>query len=63
MTPADEYRNLAADSRAGADKEERPHIRAQWDHLAHCYERLADQAERNHRTARTHEPILHSSDA
>jgi hypothetical protein len=33
---------------------------AEWNYLADCYERLAEQADRNERTEITHEPILHN---
>jgi hypothetical protein len=60
MTPADEYRNLAAKLHARAGKEESALIRAEWNYLAGSYERLAEQAEKNHRTDTTDEPILRS---
>ena len=59
MTPADEYRRLAANLHTRASKEATdPLERAEWDHLARCYELLAEQAEKNHRIDRTFEPIL-----
>ncbi len=61
MTPADEYRHLAAALHARATKELTPFRKAEWNQLARCYERLAEQAEKNHRTDRTYEPILRAS--
>lgn len=58
MTPAEEYRNLAANLHARASKEASPLTKVEWDYLAHCYELLAEQAEKSRRTDRTYEPIL-----
>jgi hypothetical protein len=58
MTPADEYRNLAAKLHARASSEESVLVRAEWNYLADSYERLAEQAEKNHRSDTTYEPIL-----
>jgi hypothetical protein len=58
MTPAEQYRTLAAQLRARAQKEESRQIRAEWEHLARCYVRLAEQADRNGQTDVTYEPIL-----
>ncbi len=59
MTLADEYRHLAADLRARASKEASPFMKTEWNYLAYCYDRLAEQAEKNHRTNRAYEPLLH----
>ena len=59
MTPAEEYRNLAANLHARASKEDSLFVKVEWDHLAHCYELLAEQAEKDRRTDRAYEPILH----
>ncbi len=61
MTPADEYRILAANLYARARNEKSQFVSAEWIQLAHCYELLAEQAEKNRRTDRTYEPILHAS--
>ncbi len=61
MTPGDEYRILAANLRARASYEKSPTATAEWNHLALCYERLAEQADKNRRTNRTYEPILRAS--
>ncbi len=61
MTPATEYRSLAADLLARARKEKNLLVRAEWVQLARCYELLAEQAEKNSRTERTYEPILRAS--
>ena len=47
MTPADSYRARASELRARAIKEANPTLAAQWDHLARCYIRLAEQADQN----------------
>jgi hypothetical protein len=50
MTTADQYRALAAQMRSHASHETNPILRAEWDNLARCYLRLAEQADRNSRT-------------
>lgn len=47
MTPVDQYRTLAARFRAHARTTASPRLAAEWEHLARCYVRLAEQAERN----------------
>lgn len=47
MTPAQEYRSLAANLHDRASNEESPFVRAESIHLAHCYELMAEQAEKN----------------
>jgi hypothetical protein len=61
VSPASEYRSLAAALRARAHSEESSELKAEWDRLADCYERLAEQADRNARTDTTYEPILRAS--
>ena len=58
MTPATHYRTLAAQLRARAKAESNRQLRTEWDHLAQCYVRLADQADRNSRTDVSYEPML-----
>jgi hypothetical protein len=58
MTPGAQYRKLAAQLRAKARTEGSSSLKAEWEHLARCYVRLVDQAERNSRTDVTYEPIL-----
>jgi hypothetical protein len=58
MTPATHYRTLAAQLRTRAKTEENRQLRAEWDHLAQCYVRLAEQADRNSHTDVSYEPIL-----
>jgi len=58
MSPSQQYRRLAAELRAKARRESYPAARAEWNHLAQCYLRLAEQADRNLRTDVTYEPIL-----
>jgi hypothetical protein len=47
VTPADQYRALAARFRAHARGTDNPRLGAEWEHLARCYIRLAEQADRN----------------
>ena len=58
MTPANQYRALASGLRAKACAEVSEHLKAEWEILAQCYLRLAEQAEKNSRTDLTYEPIL-----
>ena len=58
MTPADHYKKLAAQLQAKARDEESSDLRAEWNHLARSYLRLAEQADRNHRMDSRYEPIL-----
>jgi hypothetical protein len=58
MTPADRYRKLAAELSAKARNEKSPQIRAEWNHLAQSYLRLATQADKNNLTDVTYEPSL-----
>jgi hypothetical protein len=50
MTSADRYRSLAAQCDAKARHDVDLRIRAEWEHMAHAYRRLAEQAERNAQT-------------
>jgi hypothetical protein len=61
MAPGARYRKLAAQLRAKARAEESSVLRGEWEHLAKCYVRLAEQAEQNSRTDITYEPILRSA--
>jgi hypothetical protein len=56
LAPAGHYRRLAAQLRAKARDEHASHLRAEWEHLADCYIRLAEQADRNTFTDITYEP-------
>ncbi len=47
MTPADQYRALAADCEARANRERVPEFHREWEFLARSYKRLALQAERD----------------
>src|SRR4029078_283167 len=60
MTPSTQYRRLAAELRAKAQQEESPAVRAEGNHLAQCYVRLAEQADKNQRTDIVYEPTLRS---
>jgi hypothetical protein len=60
MTPSTQYRRLAAELRAKAQQEESPAVRAERHHLAQCYVRLAEQADKNQRTDIVYEPTLRS---
>jgi hypothetical protein len=61
MSPASQYRHLAAGFRARASSDKSSELKAEWDRLADCYERLAEQADWNARTDTTYEPILRGS--
>src|SRR3954464_11329588 len=50
MTPAGHYRALAAQCDAKAKQETDWKVRAEWEHMARSYHRLAEQAERNAQT-------------
>ena len=58
MTPATHYRTLAAQLRSRARTEDNRQLREEWDHLARCYLKLAEQADRNSRTDVSYEPML-----
>jgi len=58
MTSSEQYRKLAAALRAKARDERSADLRAEWENLALCYLRLAEQAEQNGRTDATYEPLL-----
>ncbi len=47
MTTADSYRRIAAYFRARAADKKVPHLAWQFEHLAKCYLRLAEQADKN----------------
>jgi hypothetical protein len=47
MSPSDQYRKIAAELRAKAAREPNRRLSAEWDHLARCYVRLAEQADQN----------------
>lgn len=49
MTPSDQYRKIAAELRARAANAETASLSSEWEHLAQCYVRLAEQADRNGR--------------
>ncbi len=56
MTPADRYRERAAEFRAQGANQNNPHIKAQCEALERAYLRLAEQADRNSRTDVIYEP-------
>lgn len=58
MTPAQQYRALAADLRRKAAAERDFRDGAEWEALAKLYDRLALQAEQNGRTNEIYDPIL-----
>lgn len=58
MTPAEQYRTLAAKLRARARTADNANLAVEWDHLAECYVRLAEQADKNNSVDVTYEPIL-----
>ena len=61
MSPAQQYRKLAAQLAAKARNEKDRAAKVEWEHLAKSYLRLAEQAEKNSRTDVTYEPILRPS--
>jgi hypothetical protein len=58
MTPADQYRTLAAQFMARAKSEQNMKLRSEWQYLAVCYLRIAEQADRNSQTDVVYEPPL-----
>jgi hypothetical protein len=56
MTSADHYRALAAQCDAKSRDEGDWKVRAEWEHMARSYRRLAEQAERNAQTDVVYEP-------
>jgi hypothetical protein len=54
----DEYRVKAAELHARSKQETDPFLRAELEHLAHGYLRLAEQADRNAQNDVTYEPPL-----
>ena len=58
MTPGDQYRTLAASLRARVHGADNANLAAEWEHLACCYDRLAEQAVKNDRLDVTFDPIL-----
>lgn len=55
MTPSEQYRALAARFRAHSRLSDNPRLSAEWEHLARCYVRLAQQAEQNQTLDLTYE--------
>lgn len=47
MNPAEQYRKKAAEFRSKAATASNRYLAAQWENLAKCYTRLAEQADRN----------------
>jgi hypothetical protein len=58
MTPAAEYRNLAAGLHNRARIEPSTNLKAEWVYLAYCYELMAQQAEKSARIDTSYEPLL-----
>lgn len=56
MTPADQYRILAAQFMARAKSEQNLKLHSEWQYLAICYLRIAEQADRNSQTDVVYEP-------
>ena len=55
MTAGDDYRGKAIEFRAKAQVESDPKLKAEFEHLARAYLRLAEQAERNSQMDVTYE--------
>ncbi len=47
MNPADHYRTIAAQLRSNTARTKSAEVALQWEHLANCYMRLAEQADQN----------------
>lgn len=47
MSTAESYRKIAAELRAKAANEPNATLASEWNHLARCYLRLAEQADDN----------------
>jgi hypothetical protein len=58
VTPADQYRKLASQLQAHAREADSEYLRIEWEHLAHCYLRLAEQADKNSRVDVSCEPPI-----
>ena len=58
MTRAEEYRQLAKKVRAQAAGEESPIVRAEWENLAECYVRLAEQTDASDQLDPLNDPIV-----
>ena len=58
MTPADQYRVLAAQFTARAKSEQNLKLRSEWQFLAVCYLRIAEQADRNSQADVVYEPPI-----
>ena len=56
MSPAEQYRMMAAEFRAQALAQTNSSTATDFEHLAKCYLRLAEQAERNNTTDVVYEP-------
>jgi hypothetical protein len=63
MTPGEQYRVLAASLRARARTTDGADFAAEWEQLAFCYDRLAEQADKNERLNVTYDPILNPTPA
>ena len=58
MTRAEEYRHLAQKVRAQASREQSPLLKAEWEHLAESYVRLAEQSEASDQLDTLYDPII-----
>jgi len=63
MSSGDHYRSLSSRFSARAESERNVKFRAEWNYLATCYLRLAEQADRNQRTDIVYETPLKHRDA
>ena len=63
MASGDHYRSLSSRFSARAQSERNLKFRAEWNYLATCYLRLAEQADRNQLTDIVYEPPLKGGDA
>jgi hypothetical protein len=63
VASGDHYRSLSSRFSARAQAEHNLNFRAQWNYLATCYLRLAEQADRNQLTDIVYEPPLQGGNA
>ena len=63
VTPSEQYRAMAARFRAHSRLSDNVRLSAEWEHLARCYVRLAQQAEHNQTLDIAYEtPARHDGD-
>ena len=63
MTPGKQYRALASGMKNRALSEPSEELKSEWNNLAECYLRLAEQADKSGRADLSHDPLLFSGDS